>query len=125
MHQQALGTHGVAVEDVALFIRADVQPAREYLAVLYRAERVLEVDGTGADAFDLGAEELYASFVALEHEVVVERLAVLRYLLYALGTSQNAIPPKMNSLKYNIPSAKNKPVQDYICVSAFCGWDWQ
>ena len=34
VHEQPLRAHGVAVEDVALFIRAYVQPAGEQLAVL-------------------------------------------------------------------------------------------
>ena len=77
VQQQALGTVGVAVEDVALLIGRDVEAVGIDLAVLGDAEGILQVQRAGADGFDLRAEQLDAGLVAVLHKIVVERFAVL------------------------------------------------
>ena len=77
VQQQALGTVGVAVEDVALLIGGDVEAVGIDLAVLGDTEGILQVQRAGADGFDLRAEQLDAGLVAVLHKIVVERFAVL------------------------------------------------
>ena len=77
VQQQALGTVGVAVEDVALLIGRDVEAVGIDLAVLGDAEGIFQVQRAGADGFDLRAEQLDAGLVAVLHKIVVERFAVL------------------------------------------------
>ena len=77
VQQQPLGPVRVAVEDVAVVVGGDVEAVGVHLAVLGHAEGVLQVQGAGADGLDLRAEQLDAGLVAVLHEVVVVRLAVL------------------------------------------------
>ena len=49
----------------------------ENFSLLGLAVGILQVQRAGSDALDLRAEQLHAGLVALLHEVVVERLAVL------------------------------------------------
>ena len=58
-------------------VGGDVEAVGVHLAVLGHAEGVLQVQGAGADGLDLRAEQLDAGLVAVLHEVVVVRLAVL------------------------------------------------
>ena len=76
VHQQPPDPVRVAVEDVALFVGADVHAPDEELAVLDDAEGILEIQRSSADALDLGARQLDARLVAFQHEIVVERFAV-------------------------------------------------
>ena len=48
------------------------------LAVPRHAVGVLQVQGAGTDGLDLRAEQLHTGLKAILHEIVVERLAVLR-----------------------------------------------
>ena len=58
-----------------------------HLGVVAQSARKICFDGTVRTARN-SAEQLYARLVALQHEVIVEGLAVLGYLLYALGARQ-------------------------------------
>ena len=64
----------------------------EKLPVFHGAERILEVHRTGPYRLYLCAEKLNARFKAFKDEVVVERLAVLRYLFYALSARHGLAP---------------------------------
>jgi hypothetical protein len=81
VHQQALGAHRIPIENVAVFIGADMHAAGEELPVLDGAEGILEIHLTGADGFDLGPEKLDPGFKALKHKVFMKSLAILRDLL--------------------------------------------
>ena len=78
MHQQALRPVGVAVEDVAVIIRGDVQTVGVDFAILGNAEAVLQVQRPGADGLDFRTKQLDARLVAVLDKIVVVRLAVLR-----------------------------------------------
>ena len=81
VHEQPPHPVGVAVEDVALFVGADVHAADKDLAVFHGAEGVLEVQRPGADGLDLRAAQLDARLVAVQDKIVVVCLAVRRRLL--------------------------------------------
>ena len=57
-----------------------MQPAGKQLSILDGAEGILQIHLTGPDGLDLGPEELDAGLKALEDEVFVKGLAVLRDL---------------------------------------------
>ena len=78
VHQQALRPVGVAVEDVAVVIRGDVQTVGVDFAILGNAEAVLQVQRPGADGLDFRTKQLDARLIAVLDKIVVVRLAVLR-----------------------------------------------
>ena len=77
MHQELAVAQGLAVENIAMLVGADVDADGVQLAVLDVAVGVLEIDATAADALDLSAVELDACFVLLVYEVVVPCLLIL------------------------------------------------
>ena len=54
--------------------------ADEKLAVLYRAEGILQIHVPGSDGLNFGARKLYPSFKLFQNEVFMESLAVGGYL---------------------------------------------
>ena len=76
VHQQLPLAQRVPVKDVSLFIGGNMHPDHKQLAVLDGAVAVLQVDRTGAKAFDLGARQGQAAFIGFLHEIVVPGLAV-------------------------------------------------
>ena len=71
VHEQAAVAKGLAVENIAVLVGADVDTDGVELTVLNRAVGILEVDATAADALDLGSVELDPCLVLLVDEVVV------------------------------------------------------
>ena len=86
------GADGVFVEDVALFIGADVHPQDGQLPVLDETEGVLQVHIAHADGLDLGARQLDAGLELLLDEVVVIGFLVSCHLLYGLGHGGHLLP---------------------------------
>lgn len=78
VRQQLAGAHRIPVEDVALFVGADVHALHHQFAVLHLDPGVLEVDRAGAQAFDLGAHQGDAGLQRLDHKVFVTGLPVHR-----------------------------------------------
>ena len=76
VRQQPPRAARVFVEDVALLIGADVDPFCYQLAVIDIRPGILEVYPTGAQAFDLGADQLNAGFQRFDHKVFVAHLTV-------------------------------------------------
>ena len=77
VQQQPLGPVRILVEDVALVIGGDMHPVGKNLSVLGLAIGILQIQRTGPDALDLRAEQLHPGLIAILHEIVMERLAVL------------------------------------------------
>ena len=86
MHEQTLRPVGVAVVDAAVLVGTDVDAVGKQLPVFHGAERILQIDRARADGLDLGAEELHTGLEPLEHEIVMQGLAVGRDLLDALSS---------------------------------------
>lgn len=84
VHQKTLGTHGIAVEDVALLIGTDVHAFDPDLAMADDRPAFLEIHATLPHALDLGAVQLDPALVAFLHEIIVKRLAILCHGLDAL-----------------------------------------
>ena len=128
VHQQLALAHGVPVEDIALLIGGDVHPVDEKLAAVNRAIAVLQIDGPGPQAFDLGARQGDAAFIGLLHEIVVPRLAVdgdlldlflfqraaLLSLWLMLIIRQNAPQVKLH-LHYSLRQDLQKPAAGASC----------
>ena len=76
MHQQPPGTNGIAVENIAVFVRADVHAVNVQLAVFDRTVRVFQIQRALTDGFDLRAAQLDAGFVARFDEIIMARFAV-------------------------------------------------
>ena len=133
MHQQLALAHGVPVEDIALLIGGDVHPVDEKLAAVDGAIAVLQIDGPGPQAFDLGARQGDAAFIGLLHEIVVPRLAVdgdLLDLFLFQGAAllslwlmpiirQNAPQVKLH-LHYSLRQGSQKPAAGASCRRWFC-----
>jgi len=121
VQQQALGTVGVAVEDVALLIGGDVEAVGIDLAVLGDAEGILQVQRAGADGFDLRAEQLDAGLAAVLHKIVVERFAVLGGDLDAgLFHGRTSFPCGLIYISIAHPAAGRKRIMGL----AFCRGVW-
>ena len=117
MHEKFFVAQRVVVEDISLFIRADVHSNGVELAVLYRAVRILEVDSTGPDALDLGTTKRYAGLVIVVHKIIVSGFSVLSYNHNALfGRHDGSLLSKYvlhdtpRHGNYNIEFAKNQAV---------------
>ena len=78
VHQEAAGTKGITVEDIAVLIGADVHLAHEQFPVIDGAVGVLEIDIARPQAFDLGAKQLNTGLVRFFDKVFMPRLFVLR-----------------------------------------------
>jgi len=76
VHEQLAFTQRIAIEDVALFVGADVHADDEHLTVNDLTERVLEIDRTASQALDLGTHQRDSALKGLVHEIVVTRFAV-------------------------------------------------
>ena len=74
VHEQAARADRVLIEDVALFIGADMHLPHPELSVLHAAPGVLEVQGAKPDGLDLRAEQLNARLEALLDEIFMKRL---------------------------------------------------
>src|ERR1039457_2094021 len=85
VHQQLPGTQGFMVEDVAVFIRADVRVDQPKFAILHQSVGVLEVSSPGAHRFHFGSAQGDAGFELLQKEVVVRRGAVDRGVPLSAG----------------------------------------
>lgn len=78
VHEQLAYTQRIFIEDIALFIGADMASVEEELTVFDNAEAILQIDCALAQGFDLCAEELNACFVSILDKIVVPGLAVQR-----------------------------------------------
>src|ERR1017187_7301611 len=99
MHQQLSGAQGFMVEDVAMFIGANVRVDQPEFAILHQPVGVLEVSSPSAHRFHFGSAQGDAGFELLQQKVVVRRGAVDRsvplsagrriapWLLFLLGTA--------------------------------------
>ena len=76
MHQQTPRPERVTIKNIALFIGTDVHPVDHHLAILDDTERILCIDVTQTDRFDLCAAQLNTSFVFILHKIVVVCFAV-------------------------------------------------
>ena len=77
MHKEAAIPQGLAVEDIAVLVGADVNADGVELTVYHLAVGVLEVDPATADALDLGAVELDPGLVFFVDEVVMPGFFIL------------------------------------------------
>lgn len=82
VHQELFWAKRIAVKDVALLVRADVNAVCEHLAVINAAKGILEVDSSAPNALDFGAEKLDSRLVGVLDEVIVAGFFVLRYYLF-------------------------------------------
>ena len=64
--------------------------ANKQLAILDRAEAVLQIDLPGADRLDLGSGKLNTSLKTFKHKVLMKRLAVIGYFFDAKLLRQTA-----------------------------------
>ncbi len=76
VHQELFRAKRITVEDVALFVGADVHPLHPDLTLTDLGPAFLQIDLAQADAFDLGAKERNAAFVAFFHKIVVKSLFI-------------------------------------------------
>ena len=77
MKQELAHTHRVAVENIALFIRADMHSVDEHFAVHDRTPGILQVDTAAAQRFHLGAHKLNAGFERFLDKIIVVGFFVL------------------------------------------------
>ena len=83
VHEQLARAVGIAVEDIALFVRADVYAVGDKLAVFDTAEGILQIHPSAADGFDLCPAKSGAGFEAVDDEIFVIRGFILcDYLLF-------------------------------------------
>ena len=102
VHEELLGAHGVAIEDVALLVGADMHALNPELALAHLRPRLLEVHPALPHGLDLGAKELQAALIALLHEIVMKGPAILRHHLDALLMRHSATSPALAFFHYII-----------------------
>ena len=76
MEQELSFTERVTVENVALFIWADMHSDDERLSVFYSDIGILDIDLSHANALHLGADERNAALIRAFDEIFVPGLAV-------------------------------------------------
>ena len=76
MHEQLAFTERVAVEDISLFIGADVDSRREDLGVFNITVGILQIHASLTQALDLGAEERDTRLVSILHEEIVAGFSI-------------------------------------------------
>ena len=84
MHQKSANTKRIAVENISLFVRADVHSVDEDLAVFDIAPAVLKVHMTGTDAFYFGTEKFDPRFVFFINKIVMKSLFVVGNALFCI-----------------------------------------
>ncbi len=82
MQQELASAQRIAIEDIALFIRADVHPVDKGLSVLDVHIRFLDTAFAESDRFDLGSVQLNTALVFLFYEIIVVRLFIICDQLY-------------------------------------------
>src|ERR1035438_8441328 len=85
VHQQLPRAQGFMVEDVAVFVRADVRIDQPEFAIFYQPVGVLEVSSSGAHGFHFGSAQGDTGFKLLQQKVVVRRGAVDRSVPLSAG----------------------------------------
>ena len=109
VHQQPLGPIRILVEDVALLIGGDVHTQGEQLTVLGHAVGILQIHPPAPDGLDLRSGQLDARLIALLHEVVVVRLAVLCSDLNATLFHGKRSFPEVWHIVYHVPPLITSP----------------
>jgi len=84
VHQELLGTHGVAVEDVSVLVGADVHPLDPDFPLAHLRPGFLQIDPPLPDGLDLRAKQFQAALIALLHEIIVPGFAIDGHGLHAI-----------------------------------------
>ena len=82
VQEQAAFAQGLTVEDIALFIRADVHAFNESFSMIDGYISFLDTALAHADRFDLCSEKLDPAFVFFFYKVIVVGLLVVGYQLH-------------------------------------------
>ena len=93
VHQKALGPVGIAIEDISFVVGRNVHIIHHQFSLFrHSAVAVFQIQLTAPDGLDLGAGQLDTGLIAVLHEIIVKRLAVLRRSLCAAAFCHGKSP---------------------------------
>ena len=84
MHQELALTQGIAVENIAFFIRANMNSRRKQLAIFDITIGVLEIDASLPETFDFRSKKRDACLISILDEKIMARFRFCAMALFLL-----------------------------------------